>query len=83
LKYQDYRFSVAPMMDWSESRRISNSWMIACARCVHRDIKENLGTAIVAVELKDSALTHALETEPVRLGGSMQRHDRRLREGVG
>jgi hypothetical protein len=37
-----------PMMDWNESRSISNSWVIACARCVHREIKENLGTTIVS-----------------------------------
>jgi hypothetical protein len=28
-------------MDWRESLIFSNSWKAACARCVHREIKEN------------------------------------------
>jgi hypothetical protein len=31
-----------PMMDWSESLILSIGWKAACARCVHREIKENL-----------------------------------------
>jgi hypothetical protein len=30
-----------PMMDWRESSIFSISWKAACARCVHRAIKEN------------------------------------------
>jgi hypothetical protein len=41
----DRGFSVALMMDWSESLVLSHSWETACARCVHREIKENLATA--------------------------------------
>jgi hypothetical protein len=43
LKYQDYRFSVAPMMDWNESSNFSIGWEATCARCVHREIKEIRG----------------------------------------
>src|SRR5216683_377569 len=32
-------------MDWNENSSFSNSWKAACARCVHREIKENLNTA--------------------------------------
>jgi hypothetical protein len=38
LKSQDYLFSVAPMMDWSESSSFSDNCKAACARCVHQEI---------------------------------------------
>jgi hypothetical protein len=44
-----YRFSVAPMMDWSESSSFSISYEAACARCVHREINENLATTNVSM----------------------------------
>jgi hypothetical protein len=36
------------MMDWTESSGFSNSWRAACARCVHREIKENPTTTNVS-----------------------------------
>src|SRR5258707_15526907 len=36
----DCRFSVAPMLDWNESFVVSISSKAACARYVHREIKE-------------------------------------------
>ncbi|WP_145984311.1 hypothetical protein [Bradyrhizobium nitroreducens] len=47
MKSQAYRFSVAPMMDWSESQIFSIIWTVACARRVHREIKKNLATVSV------------------------------------
>jgi hypothetical protein len=32
------------MMDWSENSISSTSYKVACARCVHREIKKNLET---------------------------------------
>ena len=36
------------MMDWNESLSLSITQRAACARCVHREIKENLETANVS-----------------------------------
>jgi|SRR5215216_6415383 hypothetical protein len=45
-----HRFCIAPMMDWSESSIFSKCWKTVCARCVHREIKENLATNNVSVQ---------------------------------
>ena len=45
-----HRFCIAPMMDWSESSIFSKCWKAVCARCVHREIKENLATTNVSVQ---------------------------------
>ena len=34
-----------PMIDWSESSGLSTRYKAPCARCVHREIKENPMTA--------------------------------------
>jgi hypothetical protein len=47
LKYKDYHFSVARMMDWRESSSFSIDYRAACARRVQREIKKNLPRASV------------------------------------
>ena len=44
-KSKRWLFSVAPMMDWSESSSVSTSYKASCARRVHWKIKKNPVTA--------------------------------------
>jgi hypothetical protein len=48
LNLKDYRVSVAPMMDWSESSGFSIGWKTVSARRVHRETKKNLAAANVS-----------------------------------
>ena len=43
-----HRFSIAPMMDWTESSSFSIGYKAVCARRVHREIENNLVTANVS-----------------------------------
>jgi len=56
------------MMDWSEGLGFSIGWKVACARRVHREIKENLAKAKVS-RGGSSQCRLMFETELVGFGG--------------